>query len=134
MGLKKFFKKAGEWAKDKFHKVKNAVTKFAKPVIRIAKKVTDVIGKTPIAPILNKVTGGIYGAVKTGLDMIPDGNVKKNLNTFADTAKKTIDGGIGKIDSLQSKINNTVDRGKAFAGLMSGAVRQAAPAVKALIP
>ena len=32
MGLKKFFKKAGDWVKDKFHKAKNVVTKFAKPV------------------------------------------------------------------------------------------------------
>ena len=59
MGLKKFFKKAGAWVKDKFHKAKNVVTKFAKPVVKVVKKVTDFIGKTPIAPILDRVTGGI---------------------------------------------------------------------------
>ena len=37
MGLKKFFKRAGAWVKDKFHKAKNVVTKFAKPVVKIVK-------------------------------------------------------------------------------------------------
>ena len=84
MGIKKFFKKVGGWVKDKFHKVKNVVTKFAKPVVNVAKKVTDFIGKTPLAPVLDKVTGGIYGAVKQGIDLISTGSVKDNLNNFAD--------------------------------------------------
>ena len=134
MGLKKFFKKAGAWVKDKFHKVKNVVTKFAKPVIGVAKKVTDFIGKTPIAPILNTVTGGIYNTVKKGLDLIPDGAVKENINKFTDQAKKIADQGISKVSDVQGKINSTVDRGKQLAGLMSGAVKAAVPQVKALIP
>ena len=112
MGLKRFFKKVGGWVKDKFHKVKNVVTKFAKPVINVAKKVTDFIGKTPLAPILNTVTGGIYGTVKKGLDLIPDGAVKDNVNKFADEAKARADGAIGRVDQMQHTINTNVDRGK----------------------
>ena len=112
MGIKKFFKKAGAWIKDKFHKAKNVVTKFAKPVVKVVKKVTDFIGQTPIAPILNKVTGGIYGMVKKGIDLIPDGTVKENVNKFADQAKRVSDTAIGKVDEYQTKANQVIDKGK----------------------
>ena len=111
MGLKRFFKKAGAWVKDKFHKAKNVVTKFAKPVVRIVKKATDFIGKTPIAPILDKVTGGLYGTAKKVIDLIPDGTVKENANKFADQAKKTADQAIGKVDEYQNKANLVIDKG-----------------------
>ena len=112
MGLKRFFKKAGAWIKDKFHKAKNVVTKFAKPVVRIVKKATDFIGKTPIAPILDKVTGGLYGTAKKVIDLIPDGTVKDNVNKFTDQAKKTADQAIGKVDEYQNKANQVIDKGK----------------------
>ena len=134
MGLKKFFKKAGDWVKDKFHKAKNVVTKFAKPVIRVAKKVTDFIGKTPIAPILNTVTGGIYNTVKKGLDLIPDGIVKDNVTKFADQAKKRADEAANKVGEIQGKINSNIDRGKQMAGLISGAAKQIGSQVKGLAP
>jgi hypothetical protein len=110
--LKRFFKKAGAWFKDKFHKAKNVVVKFAKPVVRVVKKVTDFIGKTPIAPILNKVTGGVYGLVKKGIDLIPDGAVKDNVNKFADQAKKIADNTSSKIGDMQDKANQVIDKGK----------------------
>lgn len=112
MGIKKFFKKAGAWIKDKFHKAKNIVTKFAKPVVGVVKKVTDFIGQTPIAPILNKVTGGVYGMVKKGIDLIPDGTVKENVNKFADQAKRVSDTAISKADEYQHKANQVIDKGK----------------------
>ena len=112
MGLKRFFKKAGAWVKDKFHKAKNVVTKFAKPVVRIVKKATDFIGKTPIAPILDKFTGGLYGTAKKVIDLIPDGTVKDNVNKFTDQAKKTADQAIGKVGEYQNKANEVIDKGK----------------------
>ena len=112
MGLKKFFKKAGTWVKDKFHKAKNVVTKFAKPVVRIVKKATDFIGKTPIAPILDKFTGGLYGTAKKVIDLIPDGTVKDNANKFADQAKKTADQAVNRVGEYQNKANDVIDKGK----------------------
>jgi hypothetical protein len=114
MGIQKFFKNTGSWLKDKFHKAKNVVTKFAKPVVGVVKKVTDFIGKTPIAPILDKATGGIYGMVKKGIDMIPDGTVKDNVNRFADKAKQVADTSINKVDEYQNKANQIIDKGRQF--------------------
>ena len=118
MGLKKFFKKAGAWVKDKFHKAKNVVTKFAKPVVRIVKKATDFIGKTPIAPILDKVTGGLYGTAKKVIDLIPDGAVKDNANKFADQAKRTADQAVNKVDEYQNKAKQVIDKGKQAAEII----------------
>ena len=131
MGLKRFFKKAGAWVKDKFHKAKNVVTKFAKPVVGIVKKATDFIGKTPIAPILDKVTGGLYGTAKKVIDLIPDGTVKDNANKFADQAKKTADQAIGKVDEYQNKANQVIDKGKQAVDIIkqSPVVTGARPAV-----
>ena len=131
MGLKRFFKKAGAWIKDKFHKAKNVVTKFAKPVVRIVKKATDFIGKTPIAPILDKFTGGLYGTAKKVIDLIPDGTVKDNVNKFTDQAKKTADQAIGKVDEYQNKANQVIDKGKQAAEIIkqSPVVTGARPAV-----
>ena len=140
MGLKKFFKKAGGWIKDKFHKAKNVVTKFAKPVVNVVKKVTDFIDKTPIAPILNGVTGGIYNTAKKVIDLIPDGSVKENVNKFTDQAKKVADSTIGKVDEYQNKANQVIDKGKQWvntAQKMGGLVRtqpRLIPSVKPLVP
>ena len=131
MGLKKFFKKAGAWVKDKFHKAKNVVTKFAKPVVRIVKKATDFIGKTPIAPILDKFTGGLYGTAKKGIDLIPDGTVKDNANKFADQAKRTADQAVNKVDEYQNKAKQVIDKGKQAAEIIkqSPVLTGARPAV-----
>ena len=141
MGIKKFFKKAGAWVKDKFHKVKNVVTKFAKPVVGVVKKVTDFIGKTPLAPILNTVTGGVYGMVKKGIDLIPDGVVKNNVNKFADKAKIHADTAIGKVDHLQQNAKQVIDKGKQWVNAgqrIGGLIKQQAPkliaSVKPLVP
>ena len=90
MGIKKFFKKAGAWVKDKFHKAKNVVTKFAKPVVKIAQKVGDFIQKTPLGPILNAKTGGLFGIGKRIIDAIPTGSVKDNAQKFINKAEDTI--------------------------------------------
>ena len=132
MGLKRFFKKAGAWFKDKFHKAKNVVVKFAKPVVRVVKKVTDFIGKTPIAPILNKVTGGVYGLVKKGIDLIPDGAVKDNVNKFADQAKKIADNTSSKVGEIQDKANQVIDKGKQWvdAGQKIGGLIKSQPILR----
>ena len=133
MGLKKFFKKAGAWVKDKFHKAKNVVTKFAKPVVGVVKKVTDFIGKTPIAPILDRVTGGIYGIVKKGVDLIPDGNVKNNVNKFADQAKKIADSTSSKIGDIQDKANQVINVGQKMGGLMRASVKRCSTSTSMLV-
>lgn len=141
MGLKKFFKKAGAWVKDKFHKAKNVVTKFAKPVVSVVKKAVDFVGKTPLAPILNTATGGAFNIVKGISSMIPDGAVRDNVNKFANKAKAHVDTAIGKVDQLQHNANQVIDKGKQWANAgqkIGGYVKQQAPkllaSVKPLVP
>ena len=131
MGIKKFFQKAGNWVRDKFHKAKNIVKKFAKPVVKVVKKVTDFIDKTPLAPILNKVTGGIYGLAKKGIDLIPDGAVKDNATKFAEQAKKMADSGTNKVAEMQDKAKHIIDKGKQWidAGQKIGGMAQRIPGI-----
>lgn len=112
MGLKKFFTKAGAWVKDKFHKAKNVVTKFAKPVIGVVKKAVDFVGKTPLAPILNTATGGAFNVIKNVSKLIPDGTVKDNINKFTNKAEQIRDTAVNKVNDIQSKVNANIDRGK----------------------
>lgn len=114
MGLKKFFKKAGSWVKDKFHKAKNAVVKFAKPVVKVVKNVTDWIDKTPLKPIADKLTGGLYSTVKGAIDLIPDGDVKNNANKFVDQAKKRVDDVSGKVGQYQDQARTLIDKGRDY--------------------
>ena len=112
MGIKRFFKKAGGWIKDKFHKVKNVVTKFAKPVVKVVKKVTDFIGKTPLAPIINTATGGVFNVVHGLTKLIPDGAVKDKVENFTKKAEQVRDTAVRKVDDLQGKANQVIDKGK----------------------
>ena len=121
MGLKKFFKKAGAWVKDKFHKAKNVVTKFAKPVIGVVKKAVDFVGKTPLAPILNTATGGAFNVIKNVSKFIPDGAVKDNINKFTNKAEQIRDAAVNKVADVQNKVNSAVDRGRAIAGAVKSA-------------
>ena len=121
MGLKKFFKKAGDWVKDKFHKAKNVVTKFAKPVIGVVKKAVDFVGKTPLAPIINTATGGAFNVIKNVSKLIPDGAVKDNLNKFTNKAEQIRDAAVNKVADVQNKVNANIDRGKAIAGVVKSA-------------
>ena len=121
MGLKKFFKKAGAWVKDKFHKAKNVVTKFAKPVIGVVKKAVDFVGKTPLAPILNTATGGAFNVIKNVSKLLPDGSVKDNINKFTNKAEQIRDAAVNKVADVQNKVNQAVDRGRAIAGVVKSA-------------
>ena len=112
MGIKKFFKKVGGWVKDKFHKVKNVVSKFAKPVIKVAKKVVNFVDKTPLGPILSKVSGGIFDGVKKVINILPDGEVKNNVQNFANKAESTAGQIVNKVDQVQNKARDIIDRGK----------------------
>ncbi len=112
MGIKKFFKKIGGWVKDKFHKVKNAVAKFAKPVVKVAKKVVNFVDKTPLGPVLSKVSGGIFDGVKKVINILPDGEVKKNVQNFANKAESTAGQVVNKVDQVQNKARNIIDQGK----------------------
>ena len=112
MGIKKFFKKVGGWVKDKFHKVKNVVSKFAKPVIKVAKKVVNFVDKTPLGPILSKVSGGIFDGVKKVINILPDGEVKNNVQNFANKAESTAGQIVNKVENAQNKARDIIDRGK----------------------
>jgi hypothetical protein len=112
MGILNFFKKAGGWIKDKFHKAKNFVGKFAKPVIKVAKKVVNFVDKTPIAPILSKATCGLFDTAKKVINWLPDGEVKKNVENFTNKAESTAGRVIDKVGNLQDKAKDMIDRGQ----------------------
>ena len=112
MGIKKFFKKVGGWVKDKFHKVKNVVSKFAKPVIKVAKKVVNFDDKTPLGPILSKVSGGIFDGVKKVINILPDGEVKNNVQNFANKAESTAGQVINKVENAQNKAQGLINKGR----------------------
>ena len=125
MGIKKFFKKVGGWFKDKFHKAKNVVSKFVKPVAKVAKKVVNFVDKTPIAPILNKATGGIFDTAKKVINLIPDGEVKNNVSNFAQKAEATANQAVSQVGNVQdkakellNKARGIVDRGKQAVGII----------------
>lgn len=121
MGLKRFFKKAGGWIKDKFHKAKNVVTKFAKPVVKVVKNVADFIGKTPLAPILNTATGGAFNVVHGLTKLIPDGAVKNKVENFTKKAEQVRDQASSKVQDLQDKANTVIDKGKQAANIINNA-------------
>ena len=112
MGIKSFFKKIGGWVKDKFHKAKNVIHKFGKPVIKGIKKVVNFVDKTPIGGILSKVSGGIYDAAKKVINLIPDGDVKNNVQNFADKAQAATSQVIDKVSNIQDKAKGFIDRGR----------------------
>lgn len=121
MGLKRFFKKAGGWIKDKFHKAKNVVMKFAKPVVRVVKNVTDFIGKTPLAPIINTATKGAFNVVHGLTKLIPDGAVKDNVQNFTKKAEQMRDTAVNKVADMQGKANAVIDKGKQAMNIISQA-------------
>ena len=110
MGIKKFFKGVGNWVKDKFHKAKNVVTKYAKPVVKVAKKVVNFIDKTPIAPVINSFTGGLFDKGRRLLNLLPDGKVKENAQKFTDKAEEAVKHGTNKIDEYQGRARGMVDK------------------------
>ena len=123
MGLKRFFKKAGGWIKDKFHKAKNVVTKFAKPVVKVVKNVTDFIGKTPLAPIINTATKGAFNVVHGLTKLIPNGAVKDKVETFTKKAEQVRDQAASKVQDLQDKANTVIDKGKQAAAIIKQGVQ-----------
>ena len=118
MGIKSSFKKVGGWVKDKFHKAKNVVSKFVKPVAKVAKKVVNFVDKTPIGPILSKVSGGIYDTVKKVVNILPDGEVKKNVQNFTDKAQAATGQVIDKAVHIQDKAKDIIDRGRQAAEIV----------------
>ena len=121
MGLKRFFKKAGGWIRDKFHKAKNIVKKFAKPVVKVVKNVADFIGKTPLAPIINTATGGAFNVVHGLTKLIPDGAVKDKVENFTKKAEQVRDTAVRKVDDLQDKANTVIDKGKQAINIINNA-------------
>ena len=121
MGIKRFFKKAGAWIKDKFHKAKNVVTKFAKPVVKVVKNVADFIGKTPLAPIINTATGGAFNVVHGLIKLIPDGAVKDKVENFTKKAEQVRDQASSKVQDLQDKANTVIDKGKQAINIINNA-------------
>ena len=124
MGIIKFFKKAAGWVKDKFHKAKNVIGKFVSPVVKVAKKVVGFIDKTPIGGILSKATGGIYDTAKKVIGYLPDGEVKNNVQNFADKAKETAGSAISRVERIQEKAKDWIDRGRKINGTIVHGLRK----------
>ena len=114
MGIKKFFKKAGAWIKDKFHKAKNVVVKYGKPIVKLVKNVTDWVDKTPLKGILNNATGGLYSMGKGIVDLIPTGDVKDNANRWLDDTKKKADNISEKVGHYQDEARKVIDKGRDY--------------------
>lgn len=127
MGIKKFFKKAGAWVKDKFHKAKNVVTKFAKPVVKVVKGVANFIDKTPLGPIINGATKGLFGIGKRIIDAIPTGSVKDNAQKFINKAEDTTKRVIDKVDETQNKAKHIIDKGREVIGRITNVVPRNMP-------
>ena len=119
MGIKNFFKKVGGWVKDKFHKVKNGVTKFAKVVAPVVKKGIDFIDKTPIAPIINGVTGGLFNKAKDLINILPDGSVKDKLNEYRNKAEGFKNRVVDEVDKRQNQARDIIDKGRNAIGVIT---------------
>ena len=120
MGIKNFFKKVGGWVKDKFHKVKNGVTKFAKVVAPVVKKGIDFIDKTPIAPIINGVTGGLFNKAKDLINILPDGSVKDKLNEYRNKAEGFKNRVVDEVDKRQNQAREFINRGRGVVDMVGG--------------
>ena len=119
MGIKKFFKRAGNWIKDKFHTVKNGVTKFVKVVAPVVKKGIDFIDKTPIAPIINTFTGGLFDKGKKLIDLLPGGTVKDKANEYINKAEQFKDRAVNEIDKRQNQARDVIDKGRNAIGVIT---------------
>ena len=89
-----------------------------KPVAKVAKKVVNFVDKTPIGPILSKVSGGIYDTVKKVVNILPDGEVKKNVQNFTDKAQAATGQVIDKAVHIQDKAKDIIDRGRQAAEIV----------------
>ena len=112
MGIKSFFKRTGNWLKDKFHTIKNGVTKFAKVAAPVIKKGVDFIDKTPIAPMVNAYTGGLFDKAKKLIDFLPDGAVKDKLNAYSGKAEEMRNRVVDEIDKRQNQAKDMIDKGR----------------------
>jgi hypothetical protein len=120
MGIFKFFRKF----KDVFHRTKDKIInvggkafgKFISPVVNVIKKTTGFIDKTPLGPILSKMTGGIYDTAKKVISYLPDGTVKDNASKFADKAKDAAGSAISRVEQIQEKAKDWMNRGKNMKG------------------
>ena len=112
MGIRKFFKKVGGWVKDKFHAVKNGVTKFAQKAAPVVKKVVNFVDKTPIGAIANSFTGGMFSKAKDLINMLPEGKVKDTVSNFTNKAEQFKDKAINEIDKRQEQARGLIDKGR----------------------
>ena len=112
MGIRTFIKNTGNWLKDKFHTIKNGVTKFAKVAAPIVKKGIDFIDKTPIAPMVNAYTGGLFDRAKKIINVLPNGSVKDKLNSFTNKAEQFKDKAVDVINTKQNQAKELINRGR----------------------
>ena len=122
MGIKSFFKRTGNWLKDKFHTIKNGVTKFAKVAAPVIKKGVDFIDKTPIAPMVNAYTGGLFDKAKKLIDFLPDGAVKDKLNAYSGKAEEMRNRVVDEIDKRQNQARDMIDKGRNVMGVITSKV------------
>ena len=112
MGIRNFFKRTGNWLKDKFHAVKNGVTKFAKVAVPVVKKAVNFIDKTPIGPIVNAYTGGLFERGKKLINLLPDGTVKDKANQYMNKAEQFKDKTVNEINTRQNQARDLINRGR----------------------
>ena len=112
MGIRSFFKRAGNWVKDKFHAVKNGVTKFAKAAAPIIKKGVNFIDKTPISGVINTFTGGAFDKAKKLIDLLPDGSVKDKINEYKNKAEDMRNRVVDEVDKRQNQARGLIDKGR----------------------
>ena len=123
MGIKRFFKKVGGWFKDKFHKVKDGVTKFAKAVLPVAKKIGGALLNSPLGDKLNGFLPGAKDAAKSVISLLPDGKVKERVNEFSDQAFNKASDVANEINKRQEQARDFVDRGREVIDKL-GAIKQ----------
>ena len=120
MGIRSFFKKAGGWIKDKFHKAKNAVGKFAKAAAPVVKKAVNFIDKTPLSGIVNNFTGGAFDTAKKLINLIPDGKVKDTVSNFTNKAEEMKNKVNNELDKRQEQAKGIIDKGREAAHILGG--------------
>jgi hypothetical protein len=113
MGIIDFFKKAGGWVKDKFHKVVNAVGtgyKFLQPIVSkglsLAQMVPGKIG------MLAGAGRGILDAAGGVINALPSGGIKDKLSNLAQRGNDFIDKTQGKSQQLWNQVQDKIDTGQ----------------------
>ena len=112
MGIRKFFKNTGSWMKDKFHQLKNGVTKFAKVAAPVVKNAVNFIDKTPVGGVIDAFTGGMFDKAKKLVSLLPDGSVKNAASNFTNRAEELKNKAVDELNTRQEQARNLINKGR----------------------